>query len=470
MNFDKLTFDYFSILNNSGMKYRILTIFIIVVGSVHGQKVSIVNKLKAKQFIQKGNQEFYNGLTMSGFMSYKQAIMADPTNSNAFQSLANVQLELRKYYGAKESAMKAYELAKKKNNPDLNYIKAQAHHRLGEIKEALEHYKVAMKEFPKAVSKDYSIQIKISQCEYALSEKLTSDSNIRKPLAEELSSKNDEYAPILCLNGQQLFFTARRPDTKGNNSNPDDEQFFEDIYHAIWNEETQKYEMQDDTKKINTEGFDALSYASENGRLIYGTVNTAASKESTAASSDIAKYSSNTPLKLSRPRVIDNKEINTTFYEGCPTFTDTLYNSSKKPYQTMVFVSDRQGEKKMTDLYQIDYVKRVWQEVTSLPDYINTTSRETTPFLSPDGNYLFFSSDGLPGFGGYDIYYSKKENGVWGIPKNLGPKFNTVNDDTHFQFYSWGVAVAASIAEVDGEYNYQMFQFDLTELDLPFMK
>ena len=225
-----------------------------------------------------------------------------------------------------------------------------------------------------------------------------------------------------------------------------------------------------DVHLANTEGFDALSYASEDGKLIYGTVNTAASKENKAPSSQIAKYSTSVPLKLTRAKVVDNKEINTTYFEGGATFTDTLFDKKNKPFLTMVFVSDRQGEKKMTDLYQVDYQRRVWREVSVLPDYINTIGRETTPFLSPDGNFLFFSSDGLPGFGGYDIYYSKKEKGVWGPPVNLGPQFNTVNDDTHFQFYSWGVAVAASISEVDGVYNYQLFQFDLNGLDLPFLK
>ena len=106
-----------------------------------------------------------------------------------------------------------------------------------------------------------------------------------------------------------------------------------------------------------------------------------------------------------------------------------------------------------------------------MPKGINTTGRETTPYLSPDGNTLFFSSDALPGMGGFDIYYCKKENGIWGTPVNLGAQFNTVNDDTHFQWYpSMKKAVLASIAENDESFNYQLFEIDLKGLDLPFLK
>jgi hypothetical protein len=38
--------------------------------------------------------------------------------------------------------------------------------------------------------------------------------------------------------------------------------------------------------------------------------------------------------------------------------------------------------------------------------------------------------------GGYDIYVSENlGNGQWGNPVNLGPEFNTVNNDTHFKYY-----------------------------------
>jgi hypothetical protein len=73
--------------------------------------------------------------------------------------------------------------------------------------------------------------------------------------------------------------------------------------------------------------------------------------------------------------------------------------------------------------------------------------------------------------GGYDIYYSENIDGKWSNPINLGAIFNTVNDDTHFQFYpELNKAVMAGISENDGVFNYNIFEVDLTGLDFPFLK
>jgi len=64
---------------------------------------------------------------------------------------------------------------------------------------------------------------------------------------------------------------------------------------------------------------------------------------------------------------------------------------------------------------------------------------DSGPQLSPDGNLLFFTSDNRPdGFGGSDIYYSKKLNGHWTKPKNLGPVINTYQDETSISFSTDG--------------------------------
>ncbi len=64
---------------------------------------------------------------------------------------------------------------------------------------------------------------------------------------------------------------------------------------------------------------------------------------------------------------------------------------------------------------------------------INTSANEETPFISKDGNTLYFSSQGHDGIGGYDIYYSTKDaNGKWGNPVNLGYPVNTTDDDLFY--------------------------------------
>jgi len=51
------------------------------------------------------------------------------------------------------------------------------------------------------------------------------------------------------------------------------------------------------------------------------------------------------------------------------------------------------------------------------------------PSLSNDGTLLFFASDMEGGFGGMDIYYTKKEGDVWGTPVNLGATVNTAGTE-----------------------------------------
>jgi len=64
------------------------------------------------------------------------------------------------------------------------------------------------------------------------------------------------------------------------------------------------------------------------------------------------------------------------------------------------------------------------------PADINSEYWETHACLSVDGNILYFVSDRNGGYGGRDIYRSKKlPNGKWGKPQNLGPTINTIYED-----------------------------------------
>jgi len=55
----------------------------------------------------------------------------------------------------------------------------------------------------------------------------------------------------------------------------------------------------------------------------------------------------------------------------------------------------------------------------------------TTPCLSPDGMKLFFSSDMEGGYGGSDIYFCLKKNDYWGDAVNLGPAINTPGNEAY---------------------------------------
>jgi outer membrane protein OmpA-like peptidoglycan-associated protein len=103
--------------------------------------------------------------------------------------------------------------------------------------------------------------------------------------------------------------------------------------------------------------------------------------------------------------------------------------------KTLYFASDRKGGRGGVDLYVTvkDIVTGVWSKPENLGPVINTSNDEKTPFVHSDFQTLYFSSDGQPGVGGFDIFYSRKgEDGKWGEPKNIGIPINTNADDLGF--------------------------------------
>lgn len=70
-----------------------------------------------------------------------------------------------------------------------------------------------------------------------------------------------------------------------------------------------------------------------------------------------------------------------------------------------------------------------WSKARLLSDAINTKYNEVTPFIHPDGENLYFASEGHPGFGGYDIFQSVLTDTGWSKPKNIGYPINTASNE-----------------------------------------
>lgn len=102
---------------------------------------------------------------------------------------------------------------------------------------------------------------------------------------------------------------------------------------------------------------------------------------------------------------------------------------------TLIFASDRPGGYGGIDLYisKRDPVTHAWGPAQNMGNKINTSGHEKTPFLHSDSQTLYFSSDGHFGFGGMDIFYIRKnEKGEWGEAQNIGTPINSDSDDTGF--------------------------------------
>jgi len=140
------------------------------------------------------------------------------------------------------------------------------------------------------------------------------------------------------------------------------------------------------------------------------------------------------------PPIHAGAPLNTRFWESNP--------SLSVDGRTLFFASNRPGGKGGMDIWkcrvslQSDGLLRFFN-AENLGDSINTAKNEMSPFIHPDNETLYFSSNGYGGVGGNDIFVARQNgNGQWQRPVNLGSGINTPGDDTGF------------VVETAGKYGY----------------
>jgi hypothetical protein len=104
--------------------------------------------------------------------------------------------------------------------------------------------------------------------------------------------------------------------------------------------------------------------------------------------------------------------------------TPSLSPDGKRLY----FSSDIPGGSGGMDLYYCDFRNDAWEKPVNLGPLINTSKSESFPFAARYG-ILFFASDGLKGFGGKDLFYTRQINGEWITPVHLDSAVNSPADD-----------------------------------------
>jgi len=115
--------------------------------------------------------------------------------------------------------------------------------------------------------------------------------------------------------------------------------------------------------------------------------------------------------------------INTDFWESSPAISPDK--------RALYFSSTRPGGYGGADLY-VSYLKPNgrWTEAANMGPSVNTAGDELAPFIHADNQTLYFTSDGLPGYGGSDLFVLKKlSNGKWGTPENMGYPINTIENE-----------------------------------------
>ena len=128
--------------------------------------------------------------------------------------------------------------------------------------------------------------------------------------------------------------------------------------------------------------------------------------------------------------------------------------------RTLVFSSERYGGRGGSDLWMSTRDGEGWTPAVNLGERINTSGNEITPFLSPDGETLYFSSDTHAGRGGFDIFVSRLAAGKWSEPEPLGLPFNSSDDDLFFSGSLEGMTAYFASNRPGGRGGFDIYRAD----------
>jgi outer membrane protein OmpA-like peptidoglycan-associated protein len=101
--------------------------------------------------------------------------------------------------------------------------------------------------------------------------------------------------------------------------------------------------------------------------------------------------------------------------------------------KTLYFASDMPGGIGGIDIWKSNWDGSTWGTPENLGNKVNSIGDDVFPFITGD-NILYFSSNGLPGLGGLDVYSCEYNAGGWSRAENLGGDINSSNDDFGFSY------------------------------------
>ncbi|MCW3090394.1 MAG: OmpA/MotB domain protein [Ferruginibacter sp.] len=225
-----------------------------------------------------------------------------------------------------------------------------------------------------------------------------------KNLGDSVNSTALEYYPSLTIDGKQLIFTRR---VSG------DEDFYEtDLINGKWSQ------AQPLGGKVNTNLNEGAQNISQDGEWI---IFTGCNYPEGNGSCDLY-ISYKTKQGWTEAENL-GPLVNTEFWESSPSFSPDkrdIYFSSNQPGGLGgrdIWVTHRNANGK-------------WGRPENLGPSVNTSGDESCSFMYADNQTLFFNSNGHPGYGLTDLFFSKKLNdSTWSKAENLGYPINTIDEE-----------------------------------------
>lgn len=264
---------------------------------------------------------------------------------------------------------------------------------------------------------------------------------VTEVLDKNVNSESNEYNPILSPDGKTLYFsrTNHAENVGGTKDN-------EDIWYSELGNDGKWQLAKNIGPELNNKypnfvnSVNAVTPDGKSVVMLLGNKYIDGGKKMQAGVS----MSSNVGGNWSKPVALNIKN-DYNFHEKANYF---LTNNRK----TLIMSVQREDSKGDRDLY-VSFMQddSVWTEPLSLGAVVNSAGEESAPFLAIDDKTLYFSSNGFSGYGGTDIYVSKRLDDTWTNwtePENLGPDINSPKEDLFFNipanseyaYYSRGVA------------------------------
>jgi outer membrane protein OmpA-like peptidoglycan-associated protein len=237
------------------------------------------------------------------------------------------------------------------------------------------------------------------------------------------SSEND-FSPAITSDNKVVFTSARKKAQWVNRKHGWTNKNFYYLYSTFKDNDGKYASPSLFSKNIQTKYNDGPICFSNDGKTVYFTRNNLQGKKAEKSTDGTIK------LKIFQATLTqDGKGFENPV--ELP-FNNTEYNCAHPAISAdgkkLYFSSDMSGGLGSMDLYVVENNGTSWGTPTNLGNKINTAGNDMFPFVT-ENNILYFSSNGLDGLGGLDIYEVKLKDGVVGKIYNIGAPLNSSNDD-----------------------------------------
>jgi len=274
-------------------------------------------------------------------------------------------------------------------------------------------------------------------------------------LSDNVNSPYKEIKPLISPQGDVLYFSRQNhPDNVGG---VDD---VEDIWYSERNPNTGDWEVAKNIgPPLNNDGPNFISSITPDGNTAILLLGNRYGKNGKMTAG--VSISTKTSEGWENPTSLDIKND----YNISPKVGYYLANN-RKILMMAVQRKDTRGDR---DIY-VSFLQgdNSWSEPKNLGSTVNSASEDSSPFLAPDDKTLYFSSKGFSGYGGADIYVTRRLDDTWenwSEPENLGPGINSTSDDKFFNIDPKGEQAyfSRSVSEDDAD----IFSINMPDLFRP---